>query len=453
MEVPLPQMGRIRQTPVSRPLADPSGSVARQIARIAPALPVRPGATVAVGCSSRGIANYARIVGAVVRQLQAEGYRPFLFPAMGSHGAATAEGQAQVLARAGICEASMGCPVVSSMEVQPLGTLPTGMPVAMDRSAFQADAFVVVNRVRSHTEFTHGFESGLMKMMAIGMGKEFGATLYHRYFLRHGYGATIQAVAERVMGARPLLFGVGIVEDGRAQTSDVRVIAADRLVPEETELLSLARSMTPGLPFDAIDVLVIDAMGKDISGSGFDTKVVGRLSMPLVGPDPERPRVKRIVVCDLTDASKGNADGVGIADFITGRLYGKIDRQALYVNALAGSEPEHARIPMVLPTDRDAVAAGIATIGPVQAETLRLVRIANTRDLEFLEASSALLAECAGRPGLEVLGGRHPLAFADDGRLLPLAGAEPADGPQARQDTSAATPRPDPCPGLRSSLD
>ncbi len=163
--------------------------------------------------------------------------------------------------------------------------------------------------------------------------------------------------------------------------------------------------------------------------------------------------MKRIVVCDLTDASKGNADGVGIADFITGRLYGKIDRQALYVNALAGSEPEHARIPMVLPTDRDAVAAGIATIGPVQAETLRLVRIANTRDLEFLEASSALLAECAGRPGLEVLGGRHPLAFADDGRLLPLAGAEPADGPQARQDTSAATPRPDPCPGLRSSLD
>jgi len=422
MEIPYPSMGRIRQTIVCRPLADISGSVEGQIARLVPSLPVRPGATVAVACSSRGIANYARIVGAVVRQLQSEGYRPFLFPAMGSHGAATAEGQAQVLARAGICEAAMGCPVVSSMDVQDLGTLPTGMPVAMDRSAFQADAFVVVNRIKSHTEFTHGFESGLMKMMAIGMGKEFGATIYHRYFLRHGYGATIQAIAERVMGARPLLFGVGIVEDGRAQTSEVRVVPADRLMAGESELLSLARSMAPRLPFDAIDVLVIDEMGKDISGSGFDTKVVGRLSMPLVGPDPERPRVKRIVVCDLTDVSKGNADGVGIADFITERLYRKIDRQALYVNAIAGSEPEHARIPMVLPTDRDAVAAGIATIGPIQAETLRLAHIANTRDLEFLEASTALLAECAGQPDLEVLGAPRPLAFSADGMLAPLTG-------------------------------
>ena len=422
MEIPYPSMGRIRQTIVCRPLADISGSVEGQIARLVPSLPVRPGATVAVACSSRGIANYARIVGAVVRQLQSEGYRPFLFPAMGSHGAATAEGQAQVLARAGICEAAMGCPVVSSMDVQDLGTLPTGMPVAMDRSAFQADAFVVVNRIKSHTEFTHGFESGLMKMMAIGMGKEFGATIYHRYFLRHGYGATIHAIAERVMGARPLLFGVGIVEDGRAQTSEVRVVPADRLMAGESELLSLARSMAPRLPFDAIDVLVIDEMGKDISGSGFDTKVVGRLSMPLVGPDPERPRVKRIVVCDLTDVSKGNADGVGIADFITERLYRKIDRQALYVNAIAGSEPEHARIPMVLPTDRDAVAAGIATIGPIQAETLRLAHIANTRDLEFLEASTALLAECAGQPDLEVLGAPRPLAFSADGMLAPLTG-------------------------------
>ena len=399
---------------------------AGQIARIAPTLAVRPGATVAVGCSSRGIANYARIVGAVVRQLKAEGYRPFLFPAMGSHGAATAEGQAQVLARAGISEAAMDCPIVATMAVQDLGTLPTGMPVAMDQSAFRADAFVVVNRIRTHTEFTYGFESGLMKMMAIGMGKELGATVYHRYFLRDGYGATIQAIAERVMATRPLLFGVGIVEDGRAQTSEVRVIPARRLAAEERELLILARSMIPGLPFDALDVLVIDQMGKDISGSGLDTKVVGRLAMPLVGPDPERPRVKRIVVCDLTDASKGNADGVGIADFITERLYRKIDREALYVNALAGSEPEHARIPMVLPTDRAAVGAGIATIGPVDAGSLRLARIANTRDLECLEASSALLAEVAGRPGLEVLEPDHPLGFAADDSLIPLPKQPPS---------------------------
>lgn len=420
MDIPFPRMGRIRQRIVARPLDDPAGSIASQVARLAPDLPVGPGATVAVGCSSRGITDYAKVLEAVVSSLKAAGYRPFLFPAMGSHGAASAEGQAAVLARVGITEAAMGCPVVSTMEVQVIGELPTGMPVAMDRSAFQADAFVVVNRIRPHTEFTHRFESGLMKMMAIGMGKEFGATLYHRYFMRHGYGATIQAIAETVMGTRPLLFGVGIVEDGLAQTSEVRVIPARRLAEEEADLLVLAKTMIPGLPFDDIDVLVIDEMGKDISGSGFDTKVVGRLSMPLVGPDPERPRVKRIVVCDLTDFSKGNADGVGIADFITERLYRKIDREALYINALAGSEPEHARIPVVLPTDRAAVAAGIATIGPVDAGSLRLVRIANTRDLECLAASPALVAECAGRPGLEVLGEGFPFEFTADGSLLPL---------------------------------
>lgn len=420
MDVPYPMMGRIRQTILSRPLADISGSIRSQIAKLAPLLKVRPGATVAVGCSSRGIANYAPIVGAVVQQLKAEGYRPFLFPAMGSHGSATAEGQVQVLARVGISEASMGCPIVSTMEVQVIGELDTGMPVAIDRAAFQADAFVVVNRIRTHTEFTHAFESGLMKMMAIGMGKEFGATLYHRHFMHHGYGATIGAIAGLVMKTRPLLFGVGIVEDGRAQTSEVRIIPAGRIAEEEAEMLASAAAMIPRLPFDDLDVLVIDEMGKDISGSGFDTKVVGRLSMPLIGPDPDLPRVKRIVVCDLTAASKGNADGVGIADFITDRLYRKIDRKALYVNALAGSEPEHARIPMVLPTDREAVEAGIATIGPVQAGSLKLVRIANTRDLECFEASSALLAQCAGRPGLEIMGEPYRLAFSAEGALVPF---------------------------------
>lgn len=424
MDIGFPDLQWIRQRMAARALADIPGAIAAQVAALAPELPVRPGATVAVGCSSRGIANYAVIVKAVVQSLQAAGYRPFLFPAMGSHGAASAEGQAAVLARAGIREADMGCPVVSSMEVQVLGQLPTGMPVAMDRTAFQADAFVVVNRIRPHTEFTHRFESGLMKMMAIGMGKEFGATLYHRYFMRHGYGATIQAIAETVMAARPLLFGVGIVEDGLAQTSEVRVIPARRLADEEAGLLERARSMVPRLPFEDLDVLVIDEMGKDISGSGFDTKVVGRLSMPLLGPDPERPRIKRLVVCDLTDVSQGNADGVGIADFITERLYRKIDRHALYVNALAGSEPEHARIPMVLPSAREAVAAGLATIGPVTAGAVRLARIANTRDLEVMAVSTALVPELDG--GIERLGEPLPFGFAPDGSLLPLLEQPPA---------------------------
>ena len=199
-------------------------------------------------------------------------------------------------------------------------------------SPYHADAFVVVNRVKPHTEFTHSFESGLMKMTAIGMGKEFGATMYHRYFFRDGYAQTIEAVVDRITATRPLLFGVGIAEDGHGETSRVQVIPAEQLRAAEAEMLAEVKAMMPNLPFDDIDVLVIDEMGKDISGSGFDTKVVGRLSMPLLGPDPETPRIKRIVVCDLTDVSDGNADGVGIADFITDRLYRKIDRSALYIN-------------------------------------------------------------------------------------------------------------------------
>ncbi|RFB86084.1 hypothetical protein B5K11_28925 [Rhizobium leguminosarum bv. trifolii] len=415
-----PKIHRLKQKIAGRPVGDIERTIASQVAPILQNPRVQPGATVAVGCSSRGIANYAKIVGSVVKTLFDAGYRPFLFPAMGSHGSGTAEGQADVLARAGITEATMGCQIKSSLDVVPLGSLSTGMQVAMDRHAYEADAFVVINRIKSHTEFTHTFESGLMKMMAIGMGKEHGATIYHRYFLAHGYAPTIEAVVHRVMATKPLLFGVGIVEDGYAQTSEIGVISPERIMEEEAALLSLARTLTPKLPFDEIDVLVIDEMGKDISGSGFDTKVVGRLSMPLLAPDPETPRIKRIVCCDLTEVSKGNADGVGIADFITEKLYRKIDRQTLYVNALAGSEPEHARIPMVLDTDRLAVDAAIATIGPVDEASLRFMRIHNTRDLEVLEVSTALAAECAGRDDVEIVSAPYELSFERDGRMRRL---------------------------------
>jgi hypothetical protein len=405
-------MHSVRQRLTSHPLADIAGTVRQQVVSMRDAVDVPTGASVAVGCSSRGIRNYALIVGAVVQGIKDLGLVPFCFPAMGSHGSATAAGQAEVLARAGITEETMGCPIRSSLAVEHLGVLPSGMPVAMDKHAFDADAFVVVNRVKPHTEFTHSFESGLMKMIAIGMGKEFGATTYHRYFMRDGYAATIGAVVEKVTQTKTLLFGVGIAEDGYGQTSQVEVIPAERLAAGEADMLASVKAMLPTLPFDDIDVLVIDEMGKDISGSGFDTKVVGRLSMPLLAPDPATPRVKRIVVCDLTDSSAGNADGVGIADFITERLHLKIDREALYVNALAGSEPEHARIPMVLPTDQAAVDAAIATIGPTDPATLRLVHITNTRDLAILEVSSALAAECAGRADLTLEAGPRPLTYS-----------------------------------------
>jgi hypothetical protein len=412
-------MHTLQQRLVSRPMPDIPAAVRQQIAALKGTLDVPTGASVAVGCSSRGISNYASIVCAVVEGLKDVGLDPFCFPAMGSHGSATAAGQVKVLAQAGITEEAMGCPIRSSLEVELIGELSGGMPVAMDKHAFDADAFVVVNRVKPHTEFTHPVESGLMKMLAIGMGKEFGATVYHRYFLRDGYGATIEAIVDQVTRARPLLFGVGIAEDGHGQTAEVEVMPAATLQASEAAMLHRVRAMMPKLPFDDLDILVIDEMGKDISGSGFDTKVVGRLSMPLLAPDPDKPNIKRIVVCDLTDVSGGNADGVGIADFITDRLYNKIDRQALYVNALAGSEPEHARIPMVLVTDQAAVEAAIATIGPIDADSLRLVHITNTKDLATVEISAAMLAECADRDDITLVGDLFPLSYTD-GALTPV---------------------------------
>ena len=415
----IPRVVRVRQTFKASSLDDIEGTVTARIDALGLARRVRPGASVAVGCSSRGIANYAAIVKATLDGLQRLGLRPFLFPAMGSHGAATAEGQKQVLEAYGLSEAAMGVPIRSSLDTVHLGALPEGVPVQIDRHAQEADHIVLINRVKAHTEFTHDFESGLLKMMAIGMGKERGATLYHKAFMIHGYPKIILSVAERVMATGKVLFGVGIVEDAFCNTAAVEALPPERLLEGEKALLGLSKALSPRLPFDDVDVLVIDEMGKDISGAGFDSKVVGRILMPLVSPEPESPRVKRIVVCDLTDKSAGNADGIGVADFITRRLYDKIDLEALYVNALAGSEPEHARIPMTMASDREAVAAGVNTVGLVAPEDLRLLRIKNTLRLDELEMSEAYLTEAAGAD-IEVLSEPYELAFDAAGGLRPL---------------------------------
>ncbi|MCP5151177.1 MAG: DUF2088 domain-containing protein [Ectothiorhodospiraceae bacterium] len=415
-----PDMIRLRQHFDTRRLDDVEAAVARGVAELDLGARVRRGQTVAIGCSSRGISRYAEIVGATVRAARRLGLEPFLFPAMGSHGAATAEGQVQVLADAGITEASMGCPVRSSLEVVGIGRTAHGVDVVVDRNAWSADHVVLVNRVRSHTEFTHEFESGLQKMMAIGMGKEVGASAYHRAFLERGYGAVIRDIAEVVIGTGKFLFGVGIVENGHGETARVEVAGPERLYAVERALLAEARRMAPRLPFEDVDVLVVEEMGKEVSGTGVDTKVVGRILMPLVTPEPESPRVKRIVVLDLTERTRGNADGIGIADFVTRRLVDKIDRRALYVNALAGSEPEHARIPMTMDTDREAVEAGLATVGTAPPTAMRVVHIRNTARLEVVAVSAAYRDEIATRDDLEIVGDDGPMAFDPDGTLRRL---------------------------------
>jgi len=415
-----PAMFRVRQRFDAPVVRDIAADIAAGIETLKLGRKVTAGQTVAVACSSRGIANYAVAVGAVIMALKRLGAAPFLVPAMGSHGAATAAGQKQVLQRYGLVPDAVGAPIRSSLEVERIDETEDGIPVFIDRHAWQADHIVLINRIKHHTEFEHEIESGLMKMMAIGLGKQQGAALYHRAIMIHGYPRVIVSVARRVLATGKVLFGVGLVENGLNQTAAVTVSGADTLEAGEKEALVLAKRLAPSLPFADVDVLIVDEMGKDISGTGFDTKVVGRILMPLVAREPSTPRVKRIVACDLTAATAGNADGIGLADFCTRRLVDKIDLPALYVNALAGAEPEHAKIPLTLDCDRDAVRAAIESVGLIATEELKVMRIRNTMHLEQVGLSGAYLEEARRHPNLEILGALEPMSFDTDGNLLPL---------------------------------
>ncbi|MDH3520095.1 MAG: DUF362 domain-containing protein [Myxococcales bacterium] len=412
----LPRMMRIGQRFAAPRLDDVAGAVARGVQALALEGRVAAGASVAVGCSSRGIANYPVLVRATVDALRRLGADPFLVPAMGSHGAASAEGQVAVLARLGVDPATAGAPVRASMDVVQIGTSADGIPVLIDKFAAEADHLVLVNRVKSHTDFTHEFESGLLKMLAIGLGKQRGAELCHREMMVRGYPRVISQVAERILATGKLLFGVGVVENAYAQTAEIGVLAPEGLAEAEAALLRRAKALAATLPVGEIDLLVIDEIGKDVSGAGFDPKVAGR---PEVGEPSSGPRVKRLAVRDLSEATHGHAAGIGYADFTTRRLVEKIDRVALYTNALTASAPEEARIPLTLESDLEMIVTALGTIGPVSPERARVVRIRNTLVLDEIEVSEAYQAELASRPELEMREAPRPM-FGADGALPPL---------------------------------
>jgi hypothetical protein len=415
---PFPKMYRIRQTFDSRKVDSITNEVETGIKTLLLSSDVKPDQTVAVACSSRGITNYTAIVKAVVSSLKAKQLKPFIFPAMGSHGSATAEGQQKVLEHLGITEKSVGAPVRSSLDVVQQGQTVEGIPVYMDRLASEADHIVLVNRIKKHTEFEYKFESGLMKMMAIGLGKQAGAAMYHQAMLTYGYAHVIESIAHQMLQEANILFGVGIVENGYGQTAKIGICPREEIEAQEIELFKLAKALTPVLPFEEADVLVIKEMGKDISGTGFDTKVVGRIGMPLVTPDPESPKIKRIMVCDLTDGSEGNAVGVGVADIITRRLYDKIDQAALDMNTVTGVCPEMGRIPLTLKNDREALDVAIRCVGLIPIEKLKIMRIINTSLLSEIDVSEGYEAELKTRQDLEIIKDIHDLEFDSDGNLL-----------------------------------
>ena len=416
-----PHMIRVRQTFNDTTLDNVSGEIDTQLANMKLTTAVKPGQTVAVACSSRGIYNYAAVVKAVISYLKQLKLEPFIIPAMGSHGAATAAGQKRVLEHLGIIEKDMGAPIRSSLEVVRIGETEDHLPVYLDKLASKADHIVLINRIKKHTEFEHEFESGLLKMMAIGLGKQEGAAAYHEAMMTFGYPRVILTVARKIIQATNVLFGLGVVENGYGQTALIGICGSDDILEMEKRLFKNARRFAPALPFDEADIIIIDEMGKDISGTGFDTKVVGRIGLPLVAAEPKSPKIKRIVVCDLTEGSEGNAVGVGIVDIITQRLLDKIDMEALNINTITGVCPEMGKIPLTMKNDREAVEIAIKSVGLIPKDQLKVMRIKNTARLSEVDVSEAYQEELAKRSDLEVVMGKRAMGFDTDGNLLPFS--------------------------------
>jgi hypothetical protein len=420
MMADFPHMMRIRQTFDDTALENIPGEIATQLENLKLESSVKKGQTVAVACSSRGIANYGIIVKAVVSFLKQLELDPFIIPAMGSHGGATAAGQKRVLEHLGIVEEDVGVPIRSSLEIVQIGETEDHIPVYLDKLASEADHIVLVNRIKKHTEFEHEFESGLLKMMAFGLGKQEGAATYHEAMLTYGYPSTILAVAHNVMQHANLLFGVGTVENGYGKTARIGVGPRENIEEMEKALLTSAKAYAPALPFDEADIILIDEMGKEISGTGFDTKVVGRIGLPLVTAEPERPKIKRIVVGDLTEGSEGNAVGVGIADIITRRLLDKIDMDALNVNTITGACPEMGKIPLTAKNDYEAIEIAIKCVGLIPREKLKIMRIKNTSLLSEVEISQAYEDEISTRDDLEMVIPKREMDFDAANNLRPF---------------------------------
>lgn len=378
---------------------------------------VKPGWRVAITAGSRGIRNIAAILRAVAEEVRAAGADPFIVAAMGSHGGGSAQGQKKVLASLGITEESVGCPVVAGEEVVEIGRTAGGVRVFCDALAWQADGMVVVNRIKPHTTFHGPVESGLLKMMMVGLGKARGASAFHSTAPAAMPQVLLEA-GEVFLRAGKVLAGLGIVENGYEETACIEAVVPEEMVAAEMRLLKEAYRLLPRLPADELDFLVVREMGKNISGTGMDVNVIGRMRMAGV-PEPQRPFIARIVVLDLTAESHGNATGIGLADFTTARLVEKMDREATYLNCITSGNVQRAMIPIVMPDDQKAVEAALRSLGAEDCRALKGAIIKNTLELECLWVTENLAGELAGREGVEILTTPQKIEFT--GGLLQLA--------------------------------
>lgn len=408
-----PKLFRLKQDLEGPRVVDIPGAVHGTLRSLGLQNRVKPGQSVAITAGSRGIANIGGITRAVVDEMKSLELRPFIVPAMGSHGGATAERQRTILAHYGITETTMACPIKASMEVVEIGKS-KGTPVFCDRNAWEADHIVVVGWINPHPDFSGEIESGLFKMMAVGLGKQQGAEHYHRAGQHYSYAEIFPLVGRAVLDTGRVLCGLGILQNGYGETAKVKALLPPDFDSGERALLREAKAWKARLPFDAIDLLIVDEMGKNINGAGMDPLVIGR---PTIQKPAERPHIRHLFVRDLTPESEGNAIGIGFADLTTWRLVRTIDYAAMYMNGITSSDTHDSKVPMAFDTDRDAIRTALNMNGLTPPEQARVVRIKNTLLLTEMDASESMLAEVEANCRLSRITDPMPLTFDEPGNL------------------------------------
>lgn len=415
----LPRFVRIRQDFPPAPALDWRATLAAEFEKLRPR--VRPGARVAVGVGSRGITNLKAIVAEVLTLLRAAGAEPFIFPAMGSHGGATPEGQCEILASYDITEASMRTPIKASLEVKQVGVTADGKPVWCSVEALAAEGIVLINRVKPHTDFSGALGSGLLKMAVVGLGKRAGAASMHLAASELGHERAIRTMAGVLIRETPLLGGFAILENQFHDTARIIVLAREEMEKGEDALQAEARRLMPLLPFDEIDLLIVDRIGKNISGTGMDPNVIMRsidgYSSLLRRDGRPSPFIRRIFVRNLTPETHGNAIGIGLADVTTTRLARTMDARISFLNAMTALTPQSAKLPVYFDTDREAIERTLASLPLPSTAAARIVRIADTLSLAEMEISEPLWAAVKSLPTLVALGGPRDVQFDADGNL------------------------------------
>ncbi len=412
-----PDFYQIKINHPPRGLEKPENTLHKELQEILPQSPIKPGDTVAIGVGSRGIANIPLLVATLCRCIWKMGAKPFIIPAMGSHGGATAKGQIKVLEKLGITEAVCGAPIVSSMAVDTVGETMGEVPVYFSRDALEMDHSICINRIKPHTKFKGPVESGLYKMLCIGMGKHQGALTYHNMALKHGFFPLLKAMGDEIIQKTNFRFGIAIVEDFFDHTMAIESIMAKEIFARESKLLIQARKHFPRLPFKKLDVLVIEQIGKEISGSGMDPNVTGRTFDLMEDDFSESLKAGRIAILNLSDNTTGNGIGLGNADIITEKVFQGLDYESTLMNAMTSMSLRKAFIPIRLPNDEKAIQAAFTTLGPLEPTTVRAVIIKDTLHVQEFWASQALLPEIAAMSNANIFE-KISLNFNESGELL-----------------------------------